>query len=46
MGQFLDILNELRLLSADFQDDEGLTRFFSLLQMFNDGVQIDQEYVE
>jgi potassium voltage-gated channel Eag-related subfamily H protein 8 len=43
MGNFVDMLNEFRTVTAENENHEGLTKFFGLLARFNSGRPLNQD---
>jgi hypothetical protein len=41
MGNFIEILGSFKVLMAELDDDENLSRFFGILMKFNDNHRID-----
>ena len=44
MNNFKEILDRFNNLNADLEDGDNLTKFFGLLQRFNEGKTIDEKF--
>jgi hypothetical protein len=44
MDTFLEIIKGLKVLNEDLEDGDNLTRFFFLLQRFNNGIPLNHKW--